>query len=279
MGVGTSTWRAGAASSNGFLTDHFGRRVYAKLDVNALRSLSRIDISATTLTLNDDDIHWIQRRVQHHLQAVQQRDSKTRWIDEGYWLTIPIAAIAVLWFRKGWTVRWTSAALAVRIYPSSCDRSIALFMDGSMAYARSAGTLLLRTTVNYQKAATKFEDPLWKGLAFSRAGDYEDALNAFALSDSAEAWYNQGNALAHLGKYPDAVQAYQQALARRHPWPEAQKNLALVESLIPKTENKEKDKEQEISPNLPPDQMKFDEKGKKGKKTQIQAKLDLEEDG
>ena len=68
--------------------------------------------------------------------------------------------------------------------------------------------------------------------------------------------------------------AYQQALARRHPWPEAQKNLALVESLIPKTENKDKNEEQEISPNLPPDQVKFDEKGKKGKKTQMQAKLD-----
>lgn len=77
---------------------------------------------------------------------------------------------------------------------------------------------------DYQKAAEKFEDPLWKGLALSRAGDYEDALNAFALSDSAEAWYNQGNVLAHMGKYPDAVQAYQQALARRHPWPEAQEN-------------------------------------------------------
>ena len=95
-----------------------------------------------------------------------------------------------------------------------------------------------------------------EGLALVRAGDDEGALNAFALSDSAEAWYNQGNSLAHLGRYPEAVQAYQQALAQRHPWREAQENLELVQSLIPKAKKKDKDKEQEISPNLPPDQIK-----------------------
>ncbi len=272
MGVGTSNGGP-VRVNNGFLTDHFGRRIYTKLDVSALRSLSRIDIAASTLTLNDDEIDWIQRRVQHHLQAVQQQNSKTRWIDEGYWLTIPIAAIAVLWFRKGWTVRWTSAALAaVFILPPATDQLRFSWMDLWLTHDQQGRYYFERG--EFQKAAAKFEDPLWRGLAFARAGDYEDALNAFALSDSAEAWYNQGNVLAYLDKYPDAVQAYQQALARRHPWPEAQKNLALVGSLIPKTENKDKNEEQEIAPNLPPDQVKFDEKGKKGKQTQVQAKLD-----
>jgi Ca-activated chloride channel family protein len=96
-------------------------------------------------------------------------------------------------------------------------------------------------------------------------------LNAFALTDTAEAWYNQGDALAHLGKYPEASLAYQQALARRNPWPEAEENLALVQSLIPKLkDDAKKDEEQEISPNLPPDQMKFDEKGKEGTRTRVQ---------
>jgi Ca-activated chloride channel family protein len=272
MGVGTSN--GGPIRVNdGFLTDRFGRRAYSKLDINALRSLSHVDIAATTLTLNDDDIDWIQRRVQHHLQAAQQQNSKTRWIDEGYWLTIPIAAIAVLWFRKGWTVRWTSAALAVVfVLPPATDQSHFSWMDLWLTHDQQGRYYFERG--EYQKAAAKFEDPMWKGLAFSRAGNYEDALNAFALSDSAEAWYNQGNALAHMGKYPDAVQAYQQALARRHSWPEAEKNLALVESLIPKKENKDKEEEQEVAPNLPPNQVKFDEKGKKGKQVQIQAKLD-----
>jgi Ca-activated chloride channel family protein len=269
MGVGTSRGGPVRISENRFLTDRTGRRVYTKLDVNALRSLKNMDIAATTLTLNDDDIQWIQRRIQHHLQAIQQGDSKTRWIDEGYWLTFPIAAVAVFWFRKGWTVRWTSTALAVIfVMPPATDGSRFSWMDLWLTHDQQGRYYYERG--DYQKAAVKFEDPLWKGLALGHAGDYEDALNVFALSDSAEAWYNQGNALAHLGKYPEAVQAYQQALARRSPWPEAQDNLALVQSLIPKAKPKDKDKnEQETAPDLPPDKMQFDKKGEQGKKTLI----------
>jgi Ca-activated chloride channel family protein len=128
---------------------------------------------------------------------------------------------------------------------------------------------------DYRKAADHFEDPLWKGLALVRSNDYEEALNAFALSDSAESWYDQGNALVYLARYPEAVEAYQQALTRRPGWSEAQQNMELAQSLIPKPKKKDKDDEQEVAPNVPPDQVKFDEKGNKGKIVQMQqAKLD-----
>jgi Ca-activated chloride channel homolog len=270
MGVGTSTGGP-VRSGKGFLNDRSGRRIYTKLDVNALRSLRDIGVSATTLTLNDDDIKWIQRRVQHHLEAVQQKNSKTRWIDEGYWLTIPISAIAVFWFRKGWTVRWSYAAIVFFVLPSSIAPSNFSWLDLWMTHDQQGRYYFQKG--EYERAAERFDDPMWRGVSFARAGDYEGAMDAFALSDSAEAWYNQGDALAHLGKYPEAVAAYQQALERRHPWPEAEENMALVQSLIPPPKDKSKDKEQEqeIPPNLPPDQVKFDEKGKQGKKTQVQA--------
>jgi Ca-activated chloride channel homolog len=272
LGVGTSNGGPVRTAGNGFLSDRTGRRVYSKLDVNALRSLSRIDIPATTLTLNDDDIQWIQRRVQHHLETLQQKNSKTRWIDEGYWLTFPIAAIAVFWFRKGWTVRWSSAALAIFfVLPPTNVHSGFSWLDLWLTHDQQGRYYFQKG--DYQRASDAFDDPLWRGLAFARLGEYDDALNAFALSDSAEAWYNQGDALAHLGKYPEAVAAYQQALARRRPWPEAQENLTLVQSLIAKANDKDKDKEQEqeIPPNLPPDQMKFDKDVKNGKKIQVQV--------
>ncbi len=120
---------------------------------------------------------------------------------------------------------------------------------------------------DYKKAAEPFDDPLWRGFAAARAGDGEAALNAFALSDTAEAWYNQGDVLAHLGKYPEAVAAYRQALARRSPWPEAQENLELVQSLIPKAKKDNKDnQQQEIAPDLPPDQIKFRRETQRRKK-------------
>jgi Ca-activated chloride channel homolog len=268
LGVGTSQGGPVRIAGNRFLNDSSGRRIYSKLDVNALRSLSSLGISATTLTLDDDDIHWVQRRVQHHLEAVQQRDSKTRWINEGYWLTIPIAGIAVFWFRKGWTVRWASAALAVVIvFPSPSGNPHFSWLDLWLTPDQQGRYYMQKG--EYQKAAEHYQNPIWKGLAFARAGDNEAALNAFALDDCAEAWYNQGNTLARLNRYPEAVKAYQQALVQRPGWHDAQENLELVQSLIPKAKEK-KQEEEETATNLPPDQIKFDEKGKNGKRTQIQ---------
>jgi Ca-activated chloride channel family protein len=283
LGAGTSAGGPVQTGPNRFLEVQ-GRRVFAKLDINALRALSKYDIEAITLTLDDDDIQWIQRHAQHHLQAVQQKDAKTRWIDEGYWLTIPVAALAVFWFRRGWTIRWTSAALAIVFVlpPQVGTRKVAVSLPPS--FANFSWLDLWMTPdqqgryyfqkADYKKAAEKFEDPLWRGLASAHAGDYDAALNAFALSDAAESWYNQGNALAHLGKYPDAVGAYRQALGRRPHWKEAEDNLSLVQSLIPKpkAEKKDEQQEQEEAPDLPPDQTKFDEKGNQGKKARMNVK-------
>jgi Ca-activated chloride channel family protein len=274
MGVGTSRGGPVRTLGNRFLTDSEGRRVYSKLDVNALRDLSKISVEATSLTLDDDDVKWVQRRVQHHLDVVQQRDSKTRPIDEGYWLTIPIAAIAVFWFRKGWTVRWASSALAfILVWPPSIGVKHITWLDLWLTPDQQGRHFYERG--EFEKAAGHFENPLWRGIALEHVQDYDGALNAFALSDTAEGWYNQGNALAHLGKYHEAAEAYRQAIDRKHPWKEAEDNLTLVVSLIPKpTDKKNKDKEQEESPNLPPDQVKFDDKGKQGKKTVMKVTLD-----
>ncbi len=271
LGVGTSRGGPVRAAGNKFLTDDFGRRVYSKLDVGQLRMLNSAGIASATMTLNDDDIHWVQRHVQHHLDVLQQRDSKMRWIDEGYWLSIPICAIAMFWFRKGWVVRWVSVALVFLFLLPGCHAQTRFsWMDVWLTHDQQGRYYYEQG--DYRKAADRFDDPLWKGLALARTGDYEAALDAFALSDSAEAWYDQGDALAHLGRYADAAQAFQQALARHPSWQEAQENLALVESLIPKPPKK-KDEEEEEATNLPPDQIKFDEKGKQGKKA-AQVALD-----
>ncbi len=272
LGVGTSKGGPVRTGENRFLTDSAGRRVYSRLDVDQLRALNRGGISSATITLNDDDIQWTQRHVQHHLEMLQQRDSKMRWIDEGYWLTIPICAIAMFWFRKGWVVRWISAGIALFFVMQPCHAQerfswmdLWLTHDQQGRYYYEHG--------DFKKAAERFDDPMWRGVALAHAGDYEAALNAFALSDSAEAWFNQGDALAHLGRYPDAVKAFEESLSRRPSWTEARENLALVKSLIPKPPPKKKKNDDEETDDDPPDQVKFDEQGKQGKKVG-QVKLD-----
>jgi Ca-activated chloride channel homolog len=272
LGAGTSRGGPVRTAGHGYLADASGARMYSKLDLAALRSMNSAGVPASTLTLDDDDIGWIQRHVQQHLQAVQQNDNKTQWVNEGYWLTIPIVAVAMLWFRKGWTVRWNSGALALLLVmtpvqlgsqPKLSWMDLWLTPDQQGRYFFQRG--------QYEKAAERFDDPMWKGVSFARAEKYQEALDQFALVDSAESWFDQGDALAHLGKYPEAVNAFQQALAEKHPWPDAEDNLKLVQSLIPPPKKDEGDEE---APDVAPDKIQFDEKGKQGKKTQVQAQID-----
>jgi len=275
LAAGTSRGGPIRIGGNRFVEDSSGRRLFSKLDVDALKSLSSIGIAATTLTLDNSDVEWIQRRVQSHLQTAQERNAQARWIDEGYWLVLPIAALAALWFRKGWTVQWSRGALACfLLLPSPTAQDLRQRFIDLWLTPDQQGRYLFEKG-NYAGAADHFADPMWKGEAFARAGNYVAALDQFALSDSAEAWYNQGNCLAHLGKFPDAVRAYEQALQRRPQWNEAQENLALVRALVPPPK-KNDDQQQVVPPNPERGDTEQEDKGRKGKEVTQQAQMDPE---
>jgi Ca-activated chloride channel family protein len=80
----------------------------------------------------------------------------------------------------------------------------------------------------YERAAEAFLDPMWRGAALMRAGNFKEAAQVFGNVDTAEAAYDQGNALVMLGKYEDAVGRYDRALALRHNWPDAEANRTLA---------------------------------------------------
>ena len=79
-------------------------------------------------------------------------------------------------------------------------------------------------------------DPDLSGEAWYRSERYDNALGAWSQRDTAQALYNQGNALAHLGQYEAAIQAYDQALEKQPDMEDAEFNRALVEQLKEKQE-------------------------------------------
>ncbi len=81
---------------------------------------------------------------------------------------------------------------------------------------------------DFKDAAESFTDPIWQGTAWYKAGEFEKAAQAFALRDTAEAQFNQGNAWLMNGKYETAISCYDRALTRRADWKEAIENRDLA---------------------------------------------------
>ena len=84
---------------------------------------------------------------------------------------------------------------------------------------------------NYDRAAQIATDPWQRGTANYARGNYERALMDFSQVDSAEGYYNQGNALMQLERYDEAANVYQEALQRNPELRQAQDNLALAQQL------------------------------------------------
>ena len=268
LAIGTPEGGPVKTGKDEFLADATGRRVISKLDVGALRNLkAEADAQVATLTLDDADVQWIARRAQSHLQQ-KEIDSEARWNDLGWWFMLPIAILSALWFRRGWTIRWASGLLLVLALGAHTEADAAewRFADawltpdqqGRLAYGRG----------DYTGAAERFADPMWRGVALYRAGRYDDAIDALARVDTAESYFDQGNALAKLGKLSAALAAYQEALKRNPGFTAAKANRDLVQKLIPA---KKKDDQEAQDPNEKPDEIQFDEQGNKGKQGEVEA--------
>jgi len=114
---------------------------------------------------------------------------------------------------------------------------------------------------DFAAAAALFVDPMWRGLALYRAGSFKQAAQSFATVATSQGRYNQGNALLRSGSYEEAVALYRQALQQKKDWPEAEANLAIAERLL----KMQQEDDQPEEPNVKPDDITVDDKGKRGK--------------
>lgn len=236
-------------------TDASGRPVLGSFDKAALEKLAEAaDAPLGSLTLNNDDLDWIELHAQRHFVAASDEQRESQWKDAGYWLTWPLLVLAFLCVRRGWSLNWSAALLlALNLtvpQPSRAEGVADAFLtpDQQGRWAFKQG--------HYPTAAAHFKDSYWKGIAAYRAADYDLALASFARLDSAPAYFYQGNIHTRRFHFDEAITAYRRALELQPQFPEASANLALAIAL-----QKDHDAAAEKAPNLKPDEVKFDQSG------------------
>jgi len=114
----------------------------------------------------------------------------------------------------------------------------------------------------FAEAKELFQRDDWAATAAYRTGDYEGSADRFKNLGTQQGYYNQGNALAHMGQFEQAIEAYNKALELNPQDADAIYNRKLVEELMKKDKEKEQNKDQDQQAEKNKDQQNKDKQNK-----------------
>ncbi|MEM6773467.1 MAG: VWA domain-containing protein [Pseudomonadota bacterium] len=227
LGVGTEVGAPIALPGGGFLKDDQGEIVVPSLDDDSFENLARsVGGSYVRMSVDDSDL----RRLLDDTLVLDEEDTISldrradRWQDMAHWLVLPLLLIALGSFRRGWL--YTLPLLLVLPSEDSAAfewRDLWLRKDQQGSRALAAG--------DSDTAASLFQDPRWRGTAAYSGEDYELAVQSFSSDESADGWYNRGNALAGAGNYAEAIAAYEKSLELLPDQEDAVRNIETLRKL------------------------------------------------
>jgi Ca-activated chloride channel family protein len=182
--------------------DDSGEAVYSALDETVLSQLASLEkVTVNRLTLDESDVELISQKVKRNLIFTEQpEETEDEWRDAGLLLVIPMAALLLMWFRKGWVLYLLCGLLF-----SSCG-DINRFAD--LWYTPDYQGQRLSERGEYEEAASRYDDPLRRGVAYYKSGDYDAAIRAFSSDTSAYGAYNLGLAYFQNGDTAAALLAF-----------------------------------------------------------------------
>ncbi len=224
LAVGSEQGAPIPLANGGFLRDAAGSIVAPRLEAADLRELAQAGGgNYAVLSADNSDLEQVLADPAPWDQQFQRSDRETaQWREEGPWLLLLLLPLAALAFRRGWLLLCCVLLLP---QPSKALDWADFWQrrDQQAAHALQAG--------DFDRAA-RLGDAMQRGIAEYRQGRYEPAVDAFAQAGGADAHYNQGNALAQLGRYQEALAAYDAALAAEPAMEDARFNRALIEELL-----------------------------------------------
>jgi Ca-activated chloride channel family protein len=253
LGIGTAAGAPVPLPQGDFLKDDDGNMVVARLDEAALRAVA--DAGGGRYATLSADARDLDALLPDRVDVAQGADAgehaaqSTRWRDRGPWLLLLLLPLALLGFRRGWLMALVLVVVAP-VQPARAAGFEDLWRrpDQQAAHALEQG--------DAQRAAGVAAAPEWRAGAAYRAGDYEAALREYERAGGgADGVYNKGNALAKLGRYDEAISAYDEALRLAPEMADAKSNRQAVEEFLKQ--------QQEQKQNSPSGQQDSDQNSKK----------------
>jgi len=225
LGVGTAEGAPVPLPDGSFLKDDKGEIVIPALVERPLRQLAAAGGGIyQRIAVDDADINALSALLDQRPSEAETKATELQadiWRDQGPWLVLALLPLAALAFRRGLVLALVLTVLPVPRPAAAMEWSdLWLRADQQGKQALEKG--------DSARAAELFQDPRWRGAAKYKAGDFQGAAEALEKYTNAEDLYNRGNALARMGKYPEALAAYDQALTLRPDHEDAKFNRDLV---------------------------------------------------
>ncbi len=273
LGVGSQDGAPITLPSGELLKDDHGAIVVPKLPIKKLNALAtRGNGHYQTINNNDSDIEKLldNSKVleQSNNKKQQSQQNGDQWQEQGPWLLIIALPLLLTYFRRGSAMLMVSSMSL----PFIALLSLSLFSPNTFANEQQEQVApqeskLQQTWQNlwqtddqqaqqrykqqdYQGAAQQFENDQWQGSAHYKAGNYQQALDAFKKGEqanSADSLYNQGNALAQMQQYEQAIEHYEQALEKNPDLADAKDNLEKIKQQQKKQEQEQKQQQDQQS--------------------------------
>ena len=231
LGIGSAEGAPVQHAHGGFVHDDQGRIVVASRNDSHLRALAAAGGGRyMPMTASGDDVDALHALLQPTQRAsLAQGQGGAVWEDQGAWLLLPLLLIAAMAFRRGWIL--LLPLVIVPIWPVTARASG--WQDWWQRPDQQAASALRHGDA--AKARQLARDPAWRGAAAYRAKDYAASVQALQQAKGADTQYNLGNALAKLGRYPEALKAYDRALQADPHNDDARANRKLVEEAMRKS--------------------------------------------
>ena len=226
LAVGTPSGAPIVLEKGNYLKDTNNNIVIPQLDLAPLRAVAEaLGGQVLPVQYDDSDLERLVASEEKDQGFQEQEEELTtdRWREEGPWLFVLLLPLVAMIFRRGWLfvlvlTSWPSLSQAWEwrdLFINDNQRAYELLQEGQAA-----------------EAAQAFDDSTWQGIASYKAQEYEEALQYWSNEESPITSYNRGNALARNGKLPEALEAYDRALASEPDWEDAQFNRDLVAKLL-----------------------------------------------